>query len=303
MRILFTGSTGIIASGLLGYLVSKGHTLCCNEMQINNEDFQLSWKDNRANDFIESSPLDALFHEGIYLPLFKKKDYLKEIQIFEKSILIVRSLCEYLCSLTQKPKLFILVSDTGYYADRQNRLIEDSSFVGEGPYAELCRQFEIATQPARRAGIRVVLLRTGLILNPEGNSLLESFLPKNSLISGIWGNGKQYLSWISTRDAMEAIEYILQKDDIRGPVNLTSPTPISNRELTSSLSSSSGRSTPTFLVRHLFSEISGSRLLSSCRAYPRKLLQAGFSFNHATIEEYLLETKNSNNTLPCHIPK
>ncbi len=289
MRVYITGSSGVITSALIGHLVSKGHSLYCHKHEEDNEEEEAVWIDRGLERFIEESSLDAVIHPGEDLPLSKKWENSNESQYFENTIKKTRVLTEYLVGLKRKPKVFVIISNVGFYGDRGDRIIDETSCVGEGLHAEMCRQLETASLPARQAGIRVVHLRPGIVITPHLHAFLQSFMPYQKIFTGVWGDGKQYISWISIEDAAHIIEFILNRKDMTGPVNLTSATPLINKEFTETLalhtSTSTLRPIPAWIVRLLFGKISSSMLLSSHRALPKKLIASGYVFRHPTLEE------------------
>lgn len=291
MRIFITGSSGVIDSALLGYFFSIGHNIFCGEPSYSEDNDSPLSLPLGLQAFIDESPLEAVIHTGSDpLPSTKWRTS-TAIRAYEEQIQTTRALAEYLASQKFKPRVFIVFSNSGYYGDRDDRVLIETSFVGQGIHAEMCQQLEIATNPARQAGIRVVLLRIARVIGPHGDPHLKYYLPGQKISKGLWGNGKQYVSWISTQDAIEAINYILEKKDISGPVNLTSPNPLSNIEFTRQLWSGKkhffAKPMPTFMVKNMFDEITASILLSSCRISPRKLLMSGFSFKHSTLDTAL----------------
>ncbi len=294
MNIFITGSSGIIGSALIGHLLSKGNSFYCHEDPL--------WRDKGnlcveagLQEFVENSPLHAVINTGTTLPPLKRWQQNRASETYDNKIHKTRILSEYIAKLPIKPKVFIVFSHLGFYGDRGDKFLDETSFVGDDFHAEYCRKLELATTPARQAGIRVVNLRPGMIISNHIYPLLQLFVPHNVLFKGVWGTGKQYKSWISLKDATRAIEFIINNRDIQGPVNLTGSTPLTNLEFTqtfnSQFDSTSLRPFPAFLAQLLFEKITVSKLLFSCRALPRKLTHAGFSFRHLTLEEAIAESK------------
>ncbi len=289
MNVYITGSSGVLGSALMGHLIARDYSLYCHENKVlgNNEEY--GWKDKGLERFMENAPLEGVIHLEEDFPVTWKWSSEPVLRSFEEKIRSTRQLAEFLTNCKRKPKVVMVLSNVGYYGDRGERLLDETSFVGDSTYAEMYRQLEIATQPARQAGIRLIHLRPGMIIGPHINEMLSLFLPRGRFFTGVWGKGSHYLSWISIEDAVQAIEFILQNEDINGPVNLTSATPLTNRELTETLAAqpfSSLRTIPACIVRHLFDKITCSLVLSSCRALPKKLQSAGYTFRHPNLEEY-----------------
>jgi uncharacterized protein len=302
MKIFITGSTGILSSALIGHLATKGHSLYCKKISLPGSTKETFSLPSSLNAFTKNKPLDAVIYPGEDIYPVKKWHSSTPEKIYNYQIRIIKYLAEHLATRKIKPKVFIVFSSVGFYGDRSDRILVETSFVGEDLHAEKCRQLEIATNSARQAGIRVILLRTSRIIGPHMDPFVQLYLPKNTLQKGLWGNGKQFVSWISTHDAVRAIEFAIQKDDISGPVNLTSPTPLSNIEFSNSLSlqdkSLIPHSVPSFMVRQLFDPITASILLASSRVLPKKLQVSGFTFVHPTLNDAVNQIKEQ--PLSCY---
>src|SRR5690606_6558849 len=134
-----------------------------------------------------------------------------------------RFLSEQLAQLQQPPRVFVCASAMGYYGDRGDEILTESSPAGHGFLADVCRAWEAAADPARQAGIRVVHARTGLVLSPQGGALKTMLLPFRLGLGGPIGTGRQYWSWISLDDVVESLDHVLQNEQIAGPVNVCAP--------------------------------------------------------------------------------
>jgi uncharacterized protein (TIGR01777 family) len=182
-------------------------------------------------------------------------------------------------------------SAVGFYGDTRGHVVDESAPPGRGFLAGLCEDWEAATEPAQQSGIRVVLVRTGLVLAPAGG-VLSRLKPLFSLGLGArLGNGKQYIPWISLEDEVRALLFAIGHDDVSGPVNLTGPAPVTNAEFTAALGRAVNRPTvllaPGFALRALLGEFAEEGLLGGQRAIPAVLERAGFEFHHKTIREAL----------------
>ncbi|MDA3833573.1 MAG: TIGR01777 family oxidoreductase, partial [Spirochaetales bacterium] len=200
-------------------------------------------------------------------------------------------LAEQIAASSTPPHVFICASAMGFYGNRGSELLDESSNGGKGFLADVCREWESATQPARSAGIRTINLRTGIVLAKEGGALNRMIKVFRRGGGAILGDGKQYMSWISLDDVVLAIEYIIQMLSISGPVNLVSPHPVTNREFTQTLSRLMKRPSfmkiPKTVLRLLVGEMADEVLFYSEKAYPEKLIKAGYSFKHEHLEEAL----------------
>lgn len=186
---------------------------------------------------------------------------------------------------------FLSGSAVGYYGDAGGRAVDESAPPGSGFLAEVCREWEAATQKAQDAGARVVLLRTGLVLSPAGG-LLGTLKPLFKLfLGGRLGSGTQYQPWISLDDEVGGIRFALEHDSITGPLNLTGPTPVTNAQFTRALASAVGRPVsipvPAFAIKGVLGAMGEEMLLSGQRAIPAKLQAAGYQFRHHAVSEAL----------------
>ena len=202
-----------------------------------------------------------------------------------------RRLCEALAGLESPPKVLVAASALGYYGDRGNELLDESALPGTGFLPELCQAWEAAVAPARERGIRVVHLRTGIVLSPLGGALGQMLLPFKLGVGGVVGSGDQFMSWISPDDMLGITLRALTDDQIRGPVNAVAPHSVTNREFTKTLGKVLRRPTvvplPAFAARLAFGEMADALLLSSTRVDPAVLRAAGFEFAHPNLEDAL----------------
>jgi uncharacterized protein (TIGR01777 family) len=182
-------------------------------------------------------------------------------------------------------------SAVGYYGNTKDRTVDETDSAGTGFLAQLCEDWEAATAPARQAGTRVVLARSGLVLAPSGG-MLRRLRPLFWLGLGArLGNGRQYMSWISLEDEVRALQFVITHRKLAGPVNLTGPAPVTNAEFTAALGRALHRPTPLimpgFAVRAALGEFADEGLLCGQRVIPAALERAGFQFHHNTIGEAL----------------
>jgi uncharacterized protein len=187
--------------------------------------------------------------------------------------------------------ILVNASAVGYYGDTRSDVVDETAPPGDGFLAGLCEDWEAATDWAVQSDVRVVLVRTGLVLAPSGG-LLSRLKPLFSFGLGArLGNGRQYMPWISLEDEVRALLFTIGHDELSGPVNLTGPAPVTNAEFTASFGRAVNRPTPAavpgFALRTVFGGFADEGLLSGQRAIPAALERAGFEFHHNTIGEAL----------------
>jgi uncharacterized protein len=287
--IAITGATGLIGIALGSYLRKGGHTVK-RVVRRNPTGEDILW--DPAAGTIEAAKLegvDAVVHlaghgigEGKWTEDHKRK-------VLESRLQGTTLLSETLAGLTRKPYVFVSGSAIGFYGDRGVEPMTETSTVGTGFLADVVKQWEACTVSAEAAGIRVVHLRTGIVMSTTGGALKQQLLPFKLGIGGRLGKGTQYLPWISITDQVRAIEYIINTTALAGPVNVCSPNPVTNSQFTKALGKALKR--PTFIPIPLMplkimygEEMVKEMLLSSTNVLPAKLTASGFTFTHPTLE-------------------
>ncbi|MBI3300786.1 MAG: TIGR01777 family protein [Deltaproteobacteria bacterium] len=297
MKILVTGASGLVGSALVPFLTTGGHAVTrLVRSQPRTGAAEVRW-DPEAGilDTASLAGVDAVVHlagENIAAGRWTAE---RKARIRDSRVKGTKTLCETLARLAQPPTVLVSASATGYYGDRGEELLREESASGSGFLAEVCRAWEAATEPAVQKGIRVVLLRIGIVLSPAGGALAKMLLPFKMGVGGVIGSGEQYMSWIGLDDVVGAIHHALMADTLRGPVNAVAPDAVTNREFTKTLGWVLGRPTvfplPVFAARLAFGEIADELLLASTRVEPARLAATEYQFRHPDLEgalRYLL---------------
>ena len=202
-----------------------------------------------------------------------------------------RGLAASLARLERPPRVLVSASAVGYYGDRGAELLREGSAPGTGFLAEVCQEWETATEPAARARIRVVRLRIGMVVSRRGGALAAMLTPFRLGAGGPVGGGAQWVSWIAIDDLVAAILHALDTASLAGAVNAVAPEPVQNRELARTLGRVLGRPAllplPAFAARLLLGQMADELLLASARVEPARLQATGFAFRHPTLEDAL----------------
>ncbi|MFC1983227.1 TIGR01777 family oxidoreductase, partial [Chloroflexota bacterium] len=203
-----------------------------------------------------------------------------------------RLLVDTIIRLQPPPKTLLSASGIGIYGDRHDVLLDEDDQLGEGFLVDVAREWEAITRVAVESGIRVAILRMGVVMSKEGG-VLKRLLPLFKYgLGAVLGSGDQYMSWVTIDDVVRAIEYILTNEDIKGPVNMVAPNPVSNREFTKTLGMVLRRpailKVPSWAIQAVYGEMGKELLLSSTRALPRLLLLSGFDFRFPYLEDGLM---------------
>jgi len=284
MRIAMTGASGFIGKALSGRLVAEGHEIL-RLVRRAPAPGEIRWDPYGGildgSDQLEG--VDAFIHlagESIasrWSPARKRA-------IVESRVKGTALIAETLAVLHKKPKTFLCASAIGFYGDRGEEELTEGSHAGFGFLPESCQAWEAACEPARKASIRVVNLRTGIVLSPKGGALAQMLLPFKLGLGGTVGSGDQWMSWISLEDEVSAFLHALKTSSLEGPVNLTAPAPVTNRDFTKTLGKVLGRPTifplPAFMVKLIFGEMGQALLLEGQKVLPKKLEASGFPFAH-----------------------
>jgi uncharacterized protein len=292
MKILLTGSHGLAGSALNPFLTTGGHSVeALRRRKVSQAGHGVFW--NPAEGSVERDKLEG-FDGVVHLAgesIVGRWDDEKKRKIRDSRVKGTRLLSETLAKLERRPRVLVSASAIGYYGDHGDEVLTEESSAGDSFLACVCREWEAATAPAAEAGIRVVNLRFGVILSPQGGALEKILLPFQFGLGGEVGGGRQYWSWIAIDDAVGAIHHALITDALRGPANAVTPHPITNREFTKTLGAVLSRPVllpaPEFAARLVFGEMADELLLASARVEPARLLQTGYSFRFQTLEEAL----------------
>jgi uncharacterized protein (TIGR01777 family) len=292
MDVVVTGSSGLIGTALKGALSRVGHRMVPMVRSQPSGD-AIRWDPDRGQ--IDAGGLEgvgAVVHlagEGIGSRRWNEahKAKVKESRTRGTSLL-----AETLANLEKAPKVLVSASAIGYYGDRGDEVLTESSRPGNDFLAGVCTAWEAATAPAKEAGIRVAHIRTGLVLSGRGGVLPKMSLPFKFGVGGKLGSGRQWMSWIGLEDEVGAIVHLLNEDSLAGPFNLTAPNPVTNAEMTNAIGEALHR--PTFLSAPGFAlkavlgaEMAEELLLVSQRVLPTRLLDSGFTFQHPELGEAL----------------
>ena len=245
LRVAISGASGVIGSDLSAFLTTGGHEVLRLVRRAPSSSSEMRWDPMRHEIDLEGlEGIDAMIHLcGRRIDTRWTESTLAEIR--ESRIESTRFLAESLARMNAPPSTFISASAVGYYGDRADELLTEGSSPGAGVLAELCRAWEASTDVAASAGVRVIKLRTGVVMTRQGPPLTRLLPPFRLGLGAVVGRGQQYLSWVALGDIVAAIHHLLYRGNVCGPVNVASPNPVTNRELTNALASALGR--PSFL--------------------------------------------------------
>ena len=277
-RIAVTGASGLIGSALVGKLKSEGYTVhrLVRRPTVSSE--EIFW--NPATQEIDLAALegmDAVIHlagAGVGDKRWTKK---YKAEILNSRLLGTTTIANAVAQV--KPKVFISSSAIGWYGETGNRAVTETDRGGDDFLAAVCREWEAAADLA--GDVRTVKIRTGLVLDPTGGALGRMLPLFRFGLGGKLGNGKQWWSWITLHDQLRAIQFVLENPEISGPVNLTSPNPVTNQEFTSALARALRRPAlfpaPAFALKLALGGFS-TEILGSKKVLPAALQDAGFTF-------------------------
>lgn len=294
MKVIVTGSTGLVGRALVRSLLADGHEVT-RLVRGGAQGFRapgtaaVHWDPARGE--IDAQALeghDAAVHLAGENIGEGRWDDEKKRRIIESRVKGTTLLAGALAGLSAKPEVLVSASATGFYGDRGAEILREESASGGNFVSEVCREWEKATLQASQGGIRVVHLRIGVVLDSEGGALPKMLTPFKLGLGGKVGSGSQYMSWITLEDLIAVMRRAIEDESLRGPVNAVAPGTVTNAEFTKALGHALGRPTifavPAFAARLAFGETADELLLASTRVEPARLKEAGFEFKHPEIE-------------------
>lgn len=297
-KVLVSGSTGMIGLQLCAFLETAGHDVyrllrpkTKLPADVNSEKV-IRWND-LTGDVLEGdmNGFDSVIHlagAGIGDKRWSKK---RKQLIRDSRVIPTENLSRVLASLDKPPKALLSGSAIGFYGDRGSEVLDEKSKSGSDFLAEICSEWEEASSEAKDAGIRVVNLRTGIVVSPLGGALSKLLLPAKMGGGGPVGGGKQIQSWISLDDEIFAIHHLMMTESCTGPYNLTSPNPVAQKKFAKILGRVIRRPAfmplPGFMIRIMFGEMGQKLVLEGQHVEPSRLLESGFEFTYNDLESCL----------------
>lgn len=291
MRIAITGSTGLVGTRLVSNLRAANHEVVPVVRRAPNSD-EIQWDPAGGRlDATDLAGLDGVVHLAGENIAGGRWNAARKKRIVDSRVKGTTLLCEQMAAAEPGPKFLICASAIGFYGDRGETTLDETATAGEGFLAETCLAWEAACQAARDADIRVVNLRIGIVLSPDGGALQKMLTPFKLGGGGRVGNGQQYWSWVALDDLVGAIVHAVESETLAGPANAVSPNSVDNAQFTKVLGKVLKRPTifpmPAFAARLLLGEMADELLLSSIRVTPTALKADGFQFQHPQLENAL----------------
>jgi len=289
MNVLISGASGLVGTALIPALVSRGdRVIRLVRHAVEPGAPEIEWHPGSRLDPETLEGFDAVIHlagENIFGRWTRER----KSSIRQSRVGGAQTLSDAIAGCQRAPRVFLSASAIGYYGSRGEESLDEESSSGAGFLAEVAREWEDATSSARRAGVRVVNLRFGVVLSKAGGALAKMLTPIRLGLGGRLGSGQQFFSWISIDDTVSAILFALDNERVRGAVNLTAPAPVTNAEFTKTLARVLHRpaifSLPLFIPTLVFGkEMTVETLAASQRVFPAKLAAAGYNFRHPELE-------------------
>jgi uncharacterized protein (TIGR01777 family) len=293
LKILISGASGLVGKSLASALQADGHSVSRLVRPGNARAAgDVAWDPHAATvDLAAMEGFHAVVHlgganisEGRWTPA-------RKAEIRSSRIDTTRVLVDALAALKKKPGVFVCASATGFYGDRGNEILTESSTNGTDFLCLLVRDWEAEAARAEMSGIRVVRLRFGVVLAKEGGALPLMLMPFKFGLGGRLGSGRQWMAWIALEDAIEIIRAAVTDDRMAGPLNVTAPNPVRNADFTRATASVLGRpaffAAPAFALRLAVGEMADALLLASQRVVPERLMELDYKFRFAELEPAL----------------
>jgi uncharacterized protein (TIGR01777 family) len=293
MVIAISGSSGLIGSALTGALETRGHTIKRLVRRSARGADEISWDPARGQlDSRGLAGVDAIVNLAGE-NLAQRWSASARARIRSSRVNGTTLLAQAVAAMQTKPRVLLSGSAVGIYGNRGDEILDESSDLGNDFLASVCKDWESATAPAAEAGVRVVHLRTGIVLSRAGGALSKMLLPFRLGVGGRLGDGRQWMSWIALPDAIAALAFLIRAESVSGPVNLVAPNPVLNAEFARALAHVLGRPAvfpvPKFALTLLLGQMGEDTVLASQRVRARRLLENGFKFKLPTLEDALYD--------------
>jgi len=304
MKILVTGSSGLVGTALVSALARGGHTLCrlvrpqSAGGEAAKEGFVVSW--NPATGELGGAGVgaDAVVNLAGASIADGRWTAQRKALLRSSRIDTTRALVGALTKMNARPSVLVSASAIGYYGDRGDETLTEDSKPGGGFLAGLAQEWEAEALKAETLGIRVVLTRFGIILAREGGALPKMMLPFKIGVGGKLGSGRQWMSWVTLEDVVGILRFAIENPPVRGAITIVSPQPQQNVEFTKMLAEAMRRPAlfpaPTFALRLALGEMADALLLSSQRVLPRAIEKLGYRFLHADLPTALKSLVKTN---------
>jgi hypothetical protein len=289
MNILISGASGLIGSEVNRLLTEQGYTV----LPLQRDTTQVpSWNIDQKDIQLDGhEKIDVVIHLAGENVARGRWNAAKKERILQSRVEGTHLLADFFAKASYKPRLMISASATGFYGDRGDEELDEGSPKGAGFLSDVSHAWEEATQPAQEAGIRVVNMRFGMVLTPDGGALTKVLPLFKTGLGGPLGNGHQYMSWVALHDVAQAVLHIIKQEELHGPVNIVAPHPVTNRQFTRALGRVLHRPAflpvPKFFLSLFLGEMAQELLFASARVYPRKLQASGYTFVMPELESAL----------------
>ena len=295
-KILVAGSSGLIGTQLVAFLDTGNHDVWkLVRRKADSNKKEISWNPSEGKiDSSEIEGFDIVIHLGGVGIGDKRWSKKRKAAIRDSRVDSTTLLSNTLARLENKPELFMVASAIGYYGNRGDEIVDENTSIGDDFLTEICEKWENSADSARKAGIRTIHTRTGIVMSAVGGALGKMLLPAKMGGGGPIGGGKQWMSWISMDDQIYAMYHLMMSEDTEGAYNLTAPNPVRQKMFAKTLGKVLRRPAfaplPGFVMRIMFGEMGVKLTLDSQRVMPKRLQESGYEFVHEELETALRDS-------------
>jgi uncharacterized protein (TIGR01777 family) len=290
MNILLTGGTGFIGTALVKHLISSGHQIIILSRQTLSDQSSCRYVSD-LDEIDADEAIDAIINLAGASMVGKRWSSQYKQDLLTSRVETTRAIVQLCSRLNKAPSVLLSASAIGFYGPHTDQVLDENGSSTKCFSSDLCQQWEVEAEAARKHGTRVCLMRLGVVLDRDGGAMIDMAQPFKMGVANWMGDGEQWLSWVHRADVIAAIVFLLERQDLSGAFNITAPEAVSSRGFCAAMKQHHRTfvtlPVPAFVMRLMLGEVADELLLSGQRVFPAALDAAGFEFSYPKLDAAL----------------